>query len=410
MFLFSYPFFLQFNTAALASPTSEHPEFPFLSSAPALFLHPSNYEPKEAQITFHSERTEKLLLPEQNRLVYTFSIQKNPTAPLLFLIPGMGGFAFNGNTLYLAEIAFNLGYSVVTLPSTTHWSFAVAASSTGRTGYLPDDSQDMYFLISVIKKNLMRAYTINPNKWGLMGYSYGALDGAFLIAQDLKQHKFNFDFLLMLNPPLNRATAIAKVDKYFADGQRWSEKRRFNISSLAIGRFIDINDGLIKIETFDQLKSAFPLKESALSWLLAREFVTSVASSAYFGDLIENKKTPSTSAGKSSAFNTSITQYLRDSVYPAKMKSTHASLKTVEAQSELLTVLEQNKGELTSHTKVVMFHSLNDFLSFPEGTPILNTLKNHKIEMKLFPFGGHMGFISDTSVVEELKAKLNSLK
>ena len=56
---------------------------------------------------------------------------------------------------------------------------------------------------------------------------------------------------------------------------------------------------------------------------------------------------------------------------------------------------------------MILFHSTNDFLSFPEGQ---STLEFLPIETHLYPFGGHMGLIIEPRVLKELDASLSSIK
>jgi hypothetical protein len=319
---------------------------------------------------------------------------------MIFLIPGMGGISFNGPTLYLAEIAFQQGFSVITLPSTTHWTFALAASASGRTGYLPEDSKDMYQLMNVIRAALVKKYHIKPKLWGLLGYSYGSLDGAFVLQQDLHSRLYNFDFLLMINPPLNRAVAIGKLDQYFAYGDQWTPGYRRSLLGFAQGRSSEIDKGQRRINTYRLLEEAFPLEEPVLAWLMAYEIRRGLLNTAFVGDLLEDRGTHSADE----AFKGSIGKYLQERVYRAKTADSASS--EMEQASELSAVLTDNVKELAPK-KIILFHSTNDYFSFPESEAML---KQAVFETHLYDFGGHMGLISDESLIRDLQLSLAKLK
>lgn len=386
---------------AHASPASEHPEKPFLSSIPSLFVKPKHFEPHMGSFSLFPERTKKTRFADRNRLNYTYALQSDSSAPMVFLIPGMAGFAFNQPTLYLAEIIYQQGYSVITLPSSTHWSFVLAASNSGRVGYLPDDAKDMYRVMAVVKTEIQRNHQISPRQWGLIGYSYGGLDGAFVLERDLQDKLFNFDFLLMISPPLNRADAIAKVDYYYAYGDRWSLKHRSSLVSFATSRSVEIKTGQRKINTYELLEQAFPLGEPSLAWLLAFEFRRSFLNTAYAGDLIENKGTLTAE----DAFKGSITSYLQDSVYKNKINSSENYEQVVKA-SELSTVMQIN-AQAFAKKRIILFHSTNDFFSFPDSQ---NSINQNNFETHLYDYGGHLGFISDQALIEDFKLSLSKLR
>lgn len=373
---------------SLAKITSSNTQRPFLSSIPAIYLKPSNYEATEATLTLFPERASKIPSPAFNRLVYTYALQADPNAPTVFLIPGLGGIAVNGTTLYLAEMIYHQGYSVITLPSSTHWSFALAASKTGKTGNLINDSKDMYKLMSVIKMTLERNYELKPKKWGLVGYSYGGLDTAFALGQDLRLKTFGFDFLVMINPPLNRAEAIHKIDQYYAQGDQWSQTHRQTLVDFVTGRTAEITKGKRSVDTYEKLVDAFPFSETELSWLMAAEFRRAILNSAYVGKVLAGNRPSSIET----AFSGKLADYLADTLNPS---------------SELFTVLEQQKTPHLHDKKIVLFHSANDFLSFPEGTSAMSQLT---METRLYPFGGHMGSINHPSFIKDFTSTLQKLQ
>jgi predicted alpha/beta-fold hydrolase len=377
---------------------------PFLSSIPALFLEPHDYEPEEAEITLHPERSEIPHFGDRNRLHYTFALQDDKTAPLLFVVPGTGGTATQPNTLYLAELAYRLGYSVVTLPSTSHWSFAMAASSDGRTGYLPKDAVDNYRLLLTLKYRLEREEEIHPRQYGLLGFSYGGLDGEQLVQQDQRQHQFGFDFLIMINTPLNLMAAIEKVDGYFQKGLEWPARVRENLKAFAVGRTIEIGKGTIKIDSPEALQKAFPLRDEKLAWILANSFRDSVQESAFVADLIVGS---SSSANDSLPTDQSIVNYLKEKVFRPLSTKQHRPMESLIADNNLMITNGAGITANNSRTKTIVFHAKDDFLSFPEYS---DKLENLPAELHSAETGGHLGNLASPAVINELKQVLSRVK
>lgn len=391
-----------------ASATSEHPEKPFLSSIPAVLLAPSaKFNTDVGSLTLYPERSKLVSEKSKNLLQYNYKIQSDPNAPMIIVIPGIGGLANSSSALYSAEMAYNLGYSIITLPSTTHWSFALAASATGRTGHMPADAKDLYQVIKAIKVKLEESHSIHPSQWGLIGASYGTLDSSFLMAQDLNEKVFNFQFLIVINPPLNRTLATTKVDEYYAYGKQWPDRKKSNLERFMVQRILSATRGINPIDTYQELEHAFPVEEKELAWLMAKLFRSVVLNSAGIGNLVEQSQNPSsTSPGASQS--TLITDYLREKLY----KKHYGAQKEVdflklENESNLSYALSKNNSELVRTKKIILFHSTNDYLSFPEGQDILNQLS---VEKYVYPYGGHLGILSDEIVLQQMKDVLMRLK
>lgn len=391
-----------------ASATSEHPEKPFLSSLPALLLAPSvKFHPEVDSLTLYPERSQLVLDKNKNLIHYNYKIQSDANAPMVIVIPGIGGLANSSSALYSAEMAYSLGYSIITIPSTTHWSFALAASTTGRTGHLPADAKDLYQVIKAIKTKLEESHSIHPAQWGLVGASYGALDGSFLMAQDLDEKIFNFQFLLIINPPLDRTLATAKVDEYYSYGKLWPERKKSNLERFMVQRMLSATRGINPIDNYSELEHAFPVDEKELAWLMAKLFRDVVLKSAGIGNLVEQSQNrSSTTSGFSQTIL--IKDYLREKLYKKYYGAQNEEdFVKLENESNLSYALSKNNAELMKTKKIILFHSTNDYLSFPEGQEILDQLA---VEKYIYPYGGHLGILSDKTVLQQMQDALIRLK
>lgn len=374
----------------------------FLESLPVLFMQAHDYEPTEHQLTLFPERSELPLIGDRNRLTYTYALQADPTAPLVFVLPGTGGAANQNSTLAVAEMAFKAGYSVITVPSTSHWSFAIAASSNGRTGFPPKDGEDNYRFLLTLKYRLEREAHLQPRQFGLIGFSYGGLDGDQLLRQDLRQKGFLFDFFIAINPPLDLMTAIRKVDRYHAASNGWSQQRIETLLGFAQGRFLEVANGHYQLETTADAERVFPLSEEKLAWLLSHNFRESVKDSASIAETVAGNP-----SGRFKSLSTSIETYLLDKVITPLSSKLHISVDELLSSLQFLGNLKPEQKRKLVKTKLILFHAKNDFLSFPEELKKLDALP---LELRLYENGGHLGNMTTSSFRRDLRATLVRLK
>ena len=146
------------------------------------------------------------------------------------------------------------------------------------------------------------------------------------------------------------------------------------------------------------------MTENELSWLLGSSFRDVVLNTAYVSNLLENIET--SSAEK--AFQGDILNYLRERLYKKYYGAqTPEDYLKLEQESDLSYALAKNNSEILNTKKVILFHSTNDYLSFPENNSILDELK---MEKHIYPFGGHLGMITDMTIIKDLESTLVRLK
>ncbi|HAG53156.1 MAG TPA: hypothetical protein DCL21_05150, partial [Alphaproteobacteria bacterium] len=151
-------------------------------------------------------------------LHYSKAIQ-NDSAPLAFLIAGTGGNHRTPKIKLMANILYNLGYSVVTLPSPSHSNFIVSASSNSSVGGIEQDMQDLKNVILEITKQLVKEDDAKITNYVVGGYSLGAAHSAFLsyYADQDKNYPIKFSKVLMVNPPYDILESAIKIDKMFIE-------------------------------------------------------------------------------------------------------------------------------------------------------------------------------------------------
>ena len=135
-------------------------------------------------------------------------------APLLFILAGLGSTPFFGVAPYLASLYYREGFDVVILPSPLSWNFALSASRSGAPGYAPEDARDLYEVMQKTLTVLRDQHSFKPTSINFMAVSLGALEGAYLSVLDADEKKIGIDKYLLINPPVDLAYAIKKIDDW----------------------------------------------------------------------------------------------------------------------------------------------------------------------------------------------------
>jgi hypothetical protein len=468
---------------------SQEPEYyneinlnlPYLSSLKALLLKPSEtFQQNSGQLTMYPERQECDLIKKlgyNNQLIdFKYKLQPDGMAPLIFIIPGTGGDAHSPMAQYFAMLAYRAGYSVVELISTTNSAFSLAASSTGRTGYLPRDAKDYYELLKAVKTKITdiefkseESLHFLPRSIGLLGYSYGGLDIGFLLAEDVKQQFFNFDFAVLLNTPFSRDYAVERVDQYDRSF-RFDQQINKDIKSITYKfthplttikntiadyfsepknyfeeLLVGIEQGRILIPDLPgRLEDLAPISSNQGGKIIASAFRADLAKSAYAADIVRycrvkkinpNSEIPKPNAEKSMNGTVSLYSYLENgALWEAAIEEASLSVfseenfKQIQKKKRIESDLEYAIDKVyayhqssynTSKIKPIIkiFHAQDDYLTFGQNSPANRLIEKWAgyqpgfIEItSMSQQGGHMGQFADNSIIRKLYRTLLELK
>lgn len=388
---------------------------PWVATLSSIWLSPQKLHFQEAELTLYPERSKLNLIGQRNRLTYSYSLQSNPSAPLIFVFSGLGGSSVGGISRFLAEQAYDAGYSVVTLPSSTHWSFALAASESGRIGYLPQDARDQLRVLSRIRRTLKRRYDIRPSEFNLLGFSYGTLDAAFVAAGDLQQRKFQFKKILLINPPIDRGYAIRQLDYYHQQGLRWSEQRRESILSLALGQITQA-DSFLAEDIFSGDSSGWlsTLNDSERAWLIGLQFRNSLRDVLYVGQQIQDDgilKTPADEFHQNlrleEARGVTFERYLQIVVFPYWRKRLGDSQRDLEQDCSLMKAVNEIALKGRADQKLYLFYNQDDFLFHPSQAQYLERFPG---QLRSYPLGGHLGNLWFSKNIDDIRSALSLSK
>ena len=215
-------------------------------------------------------------------------VQQEGPAPLVFVIAGTGG-GFNADiNSELSAILWAAGFHVIALPNPTHPNFAVNASTTGVPGRLKDDAVDLYRVMRAARA--MVEDRIEVTGFGLTGYSLGATYAAFVAELDSREHAFDFDRVLLLNPSVSVFASVGLVDAMLemqTPEQRRAVRDFIEDVLTAFGNLYSNEDqvdfsGDFIYRTYTDLE----LRERDIEKLIGLAFRLSAANLAFTGDVL----------------------------------------------------------------------------------------------------------------------------
>ena len=136
-------------------------------------------------------------------------------APLVFIIAGTGARYNSPKMLNLQKALYQAGYHVVSITSPTHMHFIVNASSTMTPGNLYEDAKDLYQVMQLAMERVQKQ--IEVSGYHLTGYSLGGIQAAFVSMLDEEHKVFDFQRVLLINPPVNLYTSVNILDNMLTD-------------------------------------------------------------------------------------------------------------------------------------------------------------------------------------------------
>ena len=194
---YAYPFKDRWLSTVVGTPAQLQPELP-------------GNPLRQRRIQIFEDRQVPDVIWWNQEMRYSAALQRGD-APVMFLIAGTGA-AHNGSkNIFMAKAFFEQGFHVISLSSPTYPNFVAAASETGVPGHVHRDAADLYRAMEMTWNDIRG----NRNATGfyLAGYSLGAFNAAFVSYLDAEQQKFNFERVVLINPPVSLYNSISLLDR-----------------------------------------------------------------------------------------------------------------------------------------------------------------------------------------------------
>ncbi|WP_448553388.1 hypothetical protein [Thalassotalea montiporae] len=148
------------------------------------------------------------------KLAYTLNQQPN-SAPLAFVIAGTGAAHDSPKMKTLQKTLFSQGYHVVSLSSPTYPNYIINATTRDdMVGDLAKDAKSLYAKMSAIYEQLQSSHNVEATSFSLTGYSLGGAHSAFISQLDEEAKAFNFEKVVLINPPVSLYNSVQILDGY----------------------------------------------------------------------------------------------------------------------------------------------------------------------------------------------------
>jgi pimeloyl-ACP methyl ester carboxylesterase len=342
-------------------------------------------------------------LPNRNQLpslegrgqVSVALYRQNRSAPLLFLLSGIGSNSYFGVATYLARLFYQAGFHVVILPSPMNWNFALSASRTAAPGFAPADARDLYDVMQKTLPVLKSRYNVTITGINFLGVSLGGLEGAYLSVLDGEERKLGIEKYLLINPPVNLSYALKKLDEWHALGAKFGRERAQGLVAKAIGIVESFSrDSRDDPRVYNEVAKKFAAFTTAeIQFLIAEEVQSLLPELVYVTRVINDPDVRRTAKDHmrqylESAKDLTFLDYnerLAVSLWRIQFADPEADLDTFIERGSLTRILDQ----LRSNSKVVVMHNADDVFTDRQSIAELKAALGD--QLILYPSGGHLG-------------------
>jgi ABC-type transporter lipoprotein component MlaA len=222
------------------SPTVPMPDDPSIRTLGAVFLAPTDKEllRKVEQCSIRLEHTGQ-------DFPYTLRWRPEP-APLLVVLPGIGGHRLGNSSLAFVETAWEEGASVLTISSPFNHEFMRTAATVALPGDGPSDAHDTHVALDAIVRALEREHPGRITARWLGGLSMGAYHALLIGAsgsgtdtglglgpgvgagsdRSPDRDLVRFDLTVAVNPPVDLFHGMLTLDRFYRAPLRWPEAER----------------------------------------------------------------------------------------------------------------------------------------------------------------------------------------
>jgi hypothetical protein len=334
------------------------------------------------------------------QLLYSVALQKK-AAPLIFLIAGTGASHNGGKNKQMALAFYQAGFHVVSISSPTFTNFVVAASRTGVPGHAEHDAEDLYRVMEKIHALLLED-DIEITGFNLTGYSLGGFNSAYVAKLDEQRKSFNFEHVLLINPPVSLYNSISLLDRMAENIPGGVDNFNLFFEDLVRGfgevykrSGSDLGDNFL----YDAYQ-AMDLKDEELAALIGVAFRLSSGSMAFASDVMTNfgyvkpKEMELTRYTNLQTFNRVVsrlgfTDYYHEYFYPYYRDNENAGSRDAFVKSESLTHIQDY---LRNSPKITVMHNEDDIILEPGEIDFFREVFGERA--KIYPYGGHCGNMS----------------
>jgi hypothetical protein len=371
---------------------------PYLATATTAILSDDGATPRVKSTIVHvpglSGRNNLPSLEGRGNVSLALYRQSRP-APLLFILAGLGSNPYFGVAPYLASLFYQEGSHVVVLPSPMSWNFALSASRSGAPGYAPEDARDLYEVMQKTLTVLRDRHGVKTTAIHFMAVSLGALEGAHLSVIDADEGKIGIDKYLLVNPPVDLAYAVKKIDEWNTLGRKFGREKSQQLVSKAIAIVDSFSEARRDDPAvFDRLAKKFAgFTAEELQFLIGENLQSQLPELIYVTQVIHDQKVlsaPKDDMRKrlEEAKSFTFTDYNEKIAAPLWQKQAGESYSDLEKFIQGGSVA-RIVARLRGNPRVHIMHNADDFLAERRSIEALKEALGDQVT--LYPYGGHLG-------------------
>jgi ABC-type transporter lipoprotein component MlaA len=355
-------------------------------------------------------KTRSVRIPATGReLKFTYWLQPGK-APVVYIVPGLGGHRLSQTTLALAELVYSNGFSAVCISSPFNTEFMEHASTAALPGYLPVDGHDLHVALTEMDRRLTRLYPGRLGDKALLGYSMGALESLFIAAAEPTNQLplMKFDRYVAISTPVRLLHGVDKLDEFYRTPLDWPAAERAD----------NLENTFLKVAALSQTtltpKTTLPFNAIESKFLIGMTFRFTLRDIIYSSQRRNNQGVlhhPIRRIRRGPLYQ-EILQYSYQDYYnqfATPYYQTHGLGLTAAATLEQAGDLRTYDAGLRANPGIRIIVNQNDFLLEDTDLAWLHATFTPE-QLTVFAQGGHLGNLSNPTVQKTLLGTLAGLK
>jgi Esterase/lipase len=355
------------------------------------------------------ERRNVYLLEGKNKIHAGLYKNRRDDAPVVFIISGIGGNGFSGNSMMIGERLRNAGFTAVTLPDPLNYEYALGISETGVPGYVPRDVKEYYKFLKYVTARLPR-YGVETKRFAVVGFSYGALVAAHLVNEDNTQKFFNFEKAVLINPSVDLVHGVGKLDGFYASGSHLTIKQK----QFVMGSILNVGGWLMGQEMNNEniLKATAMLPPQTVkyrAWIIGDSFRTDLMNLIYASQQIKDTgilKTPASRNRQNDRYDEAKTFTFQDYIVKAVIPSLPRDSGMTPGEMIRSGGLYPLMPMMAKDPRFFIQTNQDDFLVQPKDIEMFRKALGDRFY--LYNYGGHVGNLWHPQHAADLKSIMTS--
>ena len=381
---------------------------------------------------FRRLTTGAVTMPGHDRpLPYSYRLQPG-SAPLVFIVPGLGAHRLSAASLALAELAWSRGFSVAIVSSALNPEFIERGGSVPVPGHAPVDARDVHVALDGIARALDARFPGRVGARIYLGYSLGAFHGFYLAAAEetAPTGLVRFDRYVLLDPPVRLVDGMERLDAFYEgplalpEPERDAEVHRIlRKTALVAQRAMTARSGRHDASRVDAVDLGdglpppnveLPFTNEEAEFLIGLQFRRSLLAILYASQEREDLGVLRTERrrGRRQPVYQEMADYSFMQYFYAFVLPYHRDrLGTVTSREDLVAAndLHAIAAPLRGNARLRVFANDNDFLTSDADVEWLTETVGAD-RVRFFPTGGHLGGLHRPEVQAEVIASLDDLR